>query len=262
MQNTITYAVGDVHGRADLLEAVIAHALRDAEKVGAPARFAFIGDVCDRGFRSRQSFDLVAEIVSEFEGSFLVRGNHDDMYHKAVAGNDRRVTAAWIGRGGMQTLDSYLIGDPSGAIEIIRTLHNDHLRLVETAAQCVIEGGIVYSHAGIDPSSAVHSQDARDLMWIREPFLDHVGLLSHTVVHGHTVVGDLPVVTENRISIDTGAYKSGRLSVVAVSDEGFRFFQTDGRASRVIEIEPVCLDRGYGTVLDRSKRLADWKLAA
>jgi serine/threonine protein phosphatase 1 len=89
-------------------------------------------------------------------------------------------------------------------------------------------------------------------MWIRDPFLDHVGRLQNIIVHGHTVVGDLPVVTENRISIDTGAYHSGRLTAVAIDNGSFRFFQTDGSFKSVVDVEPVLLDRGLGTVFDNN----------
>lgn len=256
MSRHVTYAVGDIHGRADLAETVVAHAREDAAARGAFPRFAFIGDVCDRGPDSRRAFDVVAEAIATHDGSFLIRGNHDDWFRRCMNGGcESRVVAGWLGRGGVQTLESYLPGDLEGACEIVRTLHLDHLRLVDEARQIVVDGAFAYTHAGVSPLRPLDRQDPHDLMWLRDPFLGHVGWLGAVIVHGHSVVGDVPVVTENRISIDTGAYRSGRLSVAAIDAEAgdVSFFQTDGSAARVIEIDPVSLDRGLGTVLDRNR---------
>jgi Uncharacterized protein conserved in bacteria len=258
MQRSVTYAVGDVHGRADLLEAAVAHARDDAAARGASPRFAFVGDVCDRGPHSMRCFEIVAETLAECPGSFLVRGNHDDMFLRALGGScESRFVAAWLGRGGVQTLESYCRGDLNGAAELVRTVYRDHLRLVEDARSIVVDGGFAYTHAGVSPLRPLEMQDPHDLMWVRDPFLGHVGYLARVVVHGHTVVGDLPVVTENRVSIDTGAYKSGRLTVAVIDGDCLSFFQTDGCAARVNAVEAVRLDRGLGTALDGFVRHAE-----
>lgn len=253
MSKTITYAIGDVHGRADLLNAIIAHAGNDAATHGAAPRFIFLGDICDKGPRSRQAMDIVAEALVEYEGSIVLKGNHDDLFLKAIHERDRRHAAAWVSRGGIETLASYHYGDLNEAIELVRTMHGDHLRMFAAAKSMAVVDGIVFAHAGIDPQASLADQTEKDLMWIRDPFLEHVGHLQNVVVHGHTVVGDKPVVTENRISIDTGAYESGRLTAVAIEDGFYRFFQTDGSAKSVVDVEPVRLDRGLGTVLDKNE---------
>ena len=256
MKDIITYAVGDVHGRADLLKAVIHHAISDAMSRNAIPKFIFLGDICDRGPRSRQALDLVADVLGDFEGSVLLKSNHDDMFAGALRSMDRRQIGAWLSRGGMQTLASYCPSDLNGAFEVIRTLHQDHLRMIDDAASMYVENGIVFAHAGINPDMGIQQQDDHDLMWIRDGFLEHVGYLDAVVVHGHTVVGDLPVATENRVSIDTGAHTSGRLTVAAIQNGEFRFFQTDGCASRVVEVEAVRLDRGLGTCLGVCEAMA------
>lgn len=257
MSNQITYAIGDVHGRADLLDAVVGFALEDAALRGASPRFAFLGDICDRGPDTRRAFDAVAEVIALHAGSFLVRGNHDDWFARCISGCDSRIVAGWLGRGGVATLESYLPGDLNGAVEIVRSLNADHLRLVAASTGLVRDGGLVYTHAGVNPARPLGMQDPHDLMWVREAFLDHVGHLGATVIHGHSVIGDRPVVTENRVSIDTGAYRSGRLTVAAVDSAAgtVSFFQTDGAASRVIAVAPVLLDRGLGTAVDSCGRL-------
>lgn len=250
MSKKITYAIGDVHGRADLLNAIISHAVNDASERNATPQFIFLGDICDKGPRSRQAMDIVAEALIDYEGSIVLKGNHDDLFLKAIHERDRRYAAAWVSRGGIETLNSYHCGNLNEAIELVRTMHGDHLRMFASAAPMAVVDGVVFAHAGINPAVPLASQSEKDLMWIRDDFLGHVGYLQNVVVHGHTVVGDKPVVTENRISIDTGAYESGRLTAVAIEDGAFRFFQTDGNANSVIDVEPVRLDRGLGTILD------------
>lgn len=259
MKGYITYAVGDVHGRLDLLKAVINHSIYDAAKRNLAPRFIFLGDICDRGPRSRQALDLVADILIDFPGSMLLKSNHDEMFSSALKSMDRREIGAWLSRGGMQTLASYCPSDLNGAFEVIRTMHLDHIRMIDDATSLHFEDGFVYTHAGINPENSLSEQNDRDLTWIREPFLDHIGHIGGIVVHGHTVVGDLPVVTENRISIDTGAHTSGRLTVAVIDNGDIRFFQTDGNAARVVDVDAIRLDRGWGTVLDQPE---DMRLAA
>lgn len=251
MSKKITYAIGDVHGRADLLNAIMAHAVADAAIQNATPIFIFLGDICDKGPHSRQAMDAVAEALIDYEGSIVLKGNHDDLFLKAVFEQDRRYAAAWMSRGGMETLASYYPGDLNEAVEFVRTMHGDHLRMFANAKPMVTVDGIVFAHAGIDPMVSLTDQTEKNLMWIRDPFLDHVGHLQNIIVHGHTVVGDLPVVTENRISIDTGAYYSGRLTAVAIDNGSFRFFQTDGSSKSVVDVEPVLLDRGLGTAIEK-----------
>lgn len=251
MARIFTYAIGDVHGRADLLKALLAHCVADARSKGGDARFIFIGDICDKGPSTREAYDTVAEVLTSYPGSVLIKGNHDDMFERSVGRHQRNAVAAWLQRGGVQALNSYVPNDLESAIRVAGSLHADHVRMIEESALMVVEDGFVYSHAGINPEKSIEDQNERDLMWLREPFMGHVGDLGFIAIHGHTVVGERPVVTENRISIDTGAYSTGRLTAVRVSKDGIAFFQTDGDASSVVAVDPVLEDRGMGTVMDR-----------
>lgn len=77
----------------------------------------------------------------------------------------------------------------------------------------VAEGPFLFVHAGVRPGVVLEAQSPEDLMGIREPFLNHHGKLPRVIVHGHSVMHPpIPVVTENRISLDTGACWTGRLS--------------------------------------------------
>ena len=257
MRRLIDYAISDVHGRADLLMPLLLACFEDALSRDSKARFNFLGDLIDRGPRSRDCLDMASEILSMYEGSVCLRGNHEDMAldvaGEAVPGDEQ--VERWMDSGGIATLQSYC-HDLETGLEMMRTINRDHLRLMEGSKLSQERGRFLLVHAGVSPDRSLTDQTHRDLTRIRAPFLDHVGDLGRVIVHGHTVVGDLPVVTENRVSIDTGAYASGRLTACVLDGAELRFFQTDGSGRAVVSVEPVRLDRGLGTAMDDACAMA------
>jgi serine/threonine protein phosphatase 1 len=238
----LTYAIGDVHGRSDLLAAIIDFIDCDAARRRRTPRIIFLGDIVDRGHDSKGCLDIVGHALSDNPGSIFLRGNHDDWFLSYLEGDSREVTN-WYRNGGMKTLASYADLDVGEALEFILRAHSRHLELLRRSVFMVDETPFAFVHAGIRPWVPVAEQAPKDLMCIRRDFYDQVGRMSHVVVHGHTIVpGGRPVVTENRISMDTGAYLTGRLSVMVLdleSDRPITFFQTDGDHRSVIEVEPT-----------------------
>jgi len=257
MNREIIYAVGDVHGRADLLEAVVSFCEDDADHRGAAARFVFLGDIVDRGPHARYALDKVGDVLANHPGSVLLKGNHDDWFVRFLGGNDPDPAHIrhWLSHGGWQTIASYGCDEFEEARDMLSFVHSEHMDMLKDARLSETVGDFHFVHAGINPASELDAQTAKDCMWIRKGFLDHVGILPKIVVHGHTVVGDLPFVTENRISLDTGAYDTGRLTVMVLdaANGNVRFHQTDGSADRMVQVDPVIEDRGFGSALDRIK---------
>ena len=213
---TVTYAIGDIHGRLDLLQGLLAQVEADAVDRGAAAKVVFTGDYVDRGPESR---GVVARIMAgpgRADDSFVpLRGNHDDLFVAAVTRGD--VVPDWAWTLYTHTVESYGL--------TVRALAGRDAELRRHAAYLTSlplthdDGTHLFVHAGIRPGVPLDRQDPEDLTWIREDFLDFEGRLPRRVVHGHTIMGDRPVVTRNRISIDTGAYRSGILTA-AVLDPG------------------------------------------
>lgn len=257
MCREIDYVVSDVHGRADLLLPLLVACFDDAATRNAKARFNFLGDVVDRGPRSRDCLDMVGEIVGKYEGSLYFMGNHEEMALDVLLSDtpDDIAVERWLGSGGASTLESYC-HDLEAAFEMMRAIKADHVDLMRTAAYSCHRGRFFLCHAGIDPGLALSQQNNRTLTGVRADFMDYVGHLESVVIHGHTIVGDRPVVTENRVSIDTGAYRSGRLTACVIDGNGLRFLQTDGSGRSVVQVDSVFLDRGLGTCLDATSGLA------
>lgn len=254
MQSAI-YAIGDVHGRSDLLARLIDFIGKHVHETGRNPQIFFLGDIVDRGHDSLGAMEIVRKTIDRWPGSRLFLGNHEKMFIDMLESpDDEGLKRKFVRNGGVPTLVSYVGYDGPYSLEEIAgiaTRFQDHMLLMKNASRIETVGRFAFVHAGIDPRVHIYEQDEEDLMWIRERFLDHVGPLSHIVVHGHTMLEPtLPVVTENRISLDTGAYHSGVLSMAVIAPEtgAVEFYATHSDGS-IQAVEPVLLDRGYGNAL-------------
>ncbi|MDX6750042.1 metallophosphoesterase [Geminicoccaceae bacterium 1502E] len=229
------YAVGDVHGRLDLLRALETRIAADA--AASPARLehliVYLGDYVDRGFESRQVIEhLVREPLEGFNRVCLL-GNHDAWLRGFVQGE--AVGPAWLQYGGDATLLSYGVqidlraGEEarldSARERLTERLPMEHLAFLEGLELAFSMGDYFFCHAGIRPGVPLDEQREQDLIWIREPFLSWTGSAGKVVVHGHTVE-EQPVVLPNRIGIDTGACWTGRLTCLVLEGSDRRFLST------------------------------------
>ena len=226
------YAVGDIHGRADLLDVLHGRIAGDAER--APGRrkvVVYLGDYVDRG---PDSFAVVEGLIErplpEFE-SVRLKGNHEDFLLAFI--DDAAVGDAWMMNGGGATLASYGVetgGYGGDALEearlgLIRALPGDHLDFFHGLALTHEAGDYLFVHAGVRPGVGLRQQKDFDLMWIRDDFLDSDADFGRLVVHGHSI-RPRPDIRPNRIGIDTGAYLTGRLTCLVLDGEERRFLHT------------------------------------
>ena len=220
------YAVGDVHGRLDLFDALIERIHRDhVARATASAHLILLGDYIDRGPRSAQLLDRLADGPPAWATWTLVRGNHEQSLvdiHARRDGLQRRLTE-WLDYGGRETLRSYGVassiafGDDLAAIaaEVRIVVPARHITLIEAMPTHVRLGDYVFVHAGIRPGVALELQQDRDLLWIRDEFLESRVDHGAVVVHGHSIRAGVDE-RANRIGIDTGAYASGRLTAIGL----------------------------------------------
>ncbi len=236
--DTRVYAIGDIHGRLDLLEAVEGLVLDDAAE--APERrkvVVYLGDYVDRGPESRGVIEhLLAAPLDGFEAVHLI-GNHESMMLDFL--EDPSVGPGWMWNGGDATLASYGVAAPSAWTgrdrlaaardELERALPPGHRDFLAGLALSHREGGYLFVHAGIRPGVALDQQDPTDLMWIREEFLGSTADHGVKVVHGHTIA-ERPVMLDNRIGIDTGAYLTGRLTCLMLAGDRVTIIGGGGHA--------------------------------
>lgn len=219
------YAVGDVHGRHDLLRPLLGWIAEDSERRGAAdVHLVFLGDLIDRGPGSAQVLDLLAAGRGIPAHRHVLRGNHEEML-LAIVDDEAAGAADWLRHGGVETLASYGIDaapfwdDPDALPAVLRgAIPPRQLALLRATLEQVRIGDYLFVHAGIRPGVPLDAQQGRDLRWIRRPFLTSHADHGVVVVHGHTIV---PEVTyrHNRIAIDTGAYRTGRLTALGLEGE-------------------------------------------
>lgn len=223
------YAIGDVHGRIDLLDQAFARI--DADLLQHPVSdplHVLLGDYIDRGPHSREVLDrLIAR--SESHRTICLKGNHETF----VAGFLKNPTTLeeWRRYGGLETLTSYGVA-PSKRWDAAETskiaaafeqaLPDEHRRFLEGLTPYFVCGDFLFVHAGLRPGVALTKQVEADLLWIREDFLLHEEDHSKIVIHGHTPVLE-PDVRLNRINIDTGAYATNRLSCLMIERDELLF---------------------------------------
>jgi len=227
-ENKRLYAIGDIHGRLDLLTRVAEAIKRDVETHGSNALTVTLGDYVDRGPKSRQVIDSL--IANPFPTPHIpLKGNHEQLLEMFLA--DPEIGSQWRRLGGLETLFSYgvpvsglMVGKnyDEAAEQFRNALPPTHVQFFASLKTSFSYGKYFLCHAGVRPGVPLERQTAEDLMWIRDEFLASTRSFGKIVVHGHTPVED-PEVLPNRINIDTGAFATGRLTCVVLEESGHRF---------------------------------------
>jgi serine/threonine protein phosphatase 1 len=218
------YAIGDVHGRLDLLETLLRRIKGDIAARGGGKRnyIIFLGDYVDRGPSSAQVMETLRSYRPAGIETVFLAGNHEEVLLRLLKG-ERNILASWLKFGGSECAESYGIDidalrslDERSALDLLaRSVPSAHVRFLESLADTFSFGDYLFVHAGIRPGIPIEQQDRTDLRWIREPFLSDTKEHGFIVVHGHTIVDQVDD-RSNRIGIDTGAYRSGILTAVGV----------------------------------------------
>jgi serine/threonine protein phosphatase 1 len=229
----VIYAIGDIHGRADLLETLGAKIDQDSDKERPKEVIEiYLGDYIDRGPDTPSVIDWLLKRQQDHNVIFL-RGNHELVLEEFLAGES--AFKDWRQIGGYETLVSYGV-DPfllqgtldDGEIqnELASLLPAEHRRFLNGLATAVDLGAYFFVHAGVRPGIPLDGQSEKDCLWIRDEFLDHEEEFGHIVVHGHSPVST-PEFLPNRINLDTAAYATGRLSCLKISEHGARLLESN-----------------------------------
>lgn len=217
------YVVGDVHGRLDLLQDLLAkiHAELQHQPSGKTL-LVFVGDLIDRGPSSAQVVERLRTYRREGIRTVFLLGNHEEVLLRILSG-DASLIDKWRWFGGAECLQSYGV-DPAQldsasndeALAIVsEAIPREHVRFLESFSDTCGFGDYLIVHAGIRPGVEVEQQSQSDLRWIRDPFLLDDSDHGCVVVHGHTIADNVEQ-RPNRIGIDTGAYRSGVLTALAI----------------------------------------------
>ncbi len=234
------YAVGDIHGRADLLRRLLDRIAVDARTAPASRELLiYLGDYVDRGLESREVIELLLRGPPPGFDVIYLKGNHEEALLRFL--EDARFGSEWRHFGGMETLSSYGVTDLAPRLDgegfhvardqfeaLLPQSHRDFLGSLELTA-CF--GDYFFVHAGVRPGVALEDQREEDLLGIREDFTGWTASFGKVVVHGHTL-GEEPECHANRINVDTGAYMTNNLTCVVLEGVEQRFLQTGAMGIR------------------------------
>jgi serine/threonine protein phosphatase 1 len=221
------YAVGDIHGRLDLFGDLAARIRADNDQRGAArTTVILLGDLIDRGPGSAELVQRAMRYTRASDRFVVLKGNHEQTMVDALKG-DFQALAFWLQIGGASTLTSW--GVPADLIrhgappqlmkEARRRIGPEAIAWLETLPAWREIDGYLFVHAGIRPGAPLARQRLEDLLWIGDDFLRQEIDLPLTVVHGHRAGGDAPDLQSDKIGIDTGAYRTGRLTALGLEGE-------------------------------------------
>lgn len=229
------FAVGDVHGRLDLLEAMLARIEANlSARPPADWRIVLLGDYIDRGPDSSGVLELLRRRRAADPRLVLLCGNHDAGLLSFLA---RPAThTLFAGHGGRDTALSYGVEADFGSEPLaqaardalLAAIPREHLDLLRSLALSASFGDFFFCHAGIRPGVPLEAQEADDLLWIRGAFLGHDGLHPKLVVHGHTPNPEAELLP-NRVNLDTGAFATGRLTALVMDGAAKELMTVEGR---------------------------------
>lgn len=243
------YAVGDVHGRLDLLLALLETIRADHARRGeAPLELILLGDVIDRGHESR---GVVRWAMSPPDDILLtvLMGNHEAALLAALNGN-HQMLEMWLDHGGWASLASWDVCCPDPETidhdALIEDMHRaftrEEVEWLAATGRCLTIGDYHFVHAGVRPGRPIAAQRMADTLWIRDEFLNSSRDHGAVVVHGHSVSDDV-VERPNRIALDTGAYRTGRLTAMAFEEDRRWIIQVQGTSAaepnESLSVEPA-----------------------
>lgn len=253
-ENTVVWAVGDIHGQDDLLDCVLSIIRTDLKKApDCRRKVVLLGDYIDRGLGSRRVIDTIIALRPELENDNVefvtLMGNHEALLLQFI--DEPGIGPDWMELGGRETLLSYDIAVPpmadiEGWVEasrnLLQTIPLEHLEFFETLPVSDCVGDYFFVHAGVRPGVDLDAQAPKDMLWIRDGFLKDSRSFDKMIVHGHTPTEDV-YADDRRICLDTGGYATGVLSALRLQGRTHLVVQTHRNRDRVrLQSRPLLAD--------------------
>jgi serine/threonine protein phosphatase 1 len=230
------YAIGDIHGRADLLAELHRLIVQDLRTYSGESTLVYLGDYVDRGADTK---GVLEQLISSTIGTTRVflKGNHEEMLLEFLA--RPRKAQRWLAMGGVEAARSYGVSGTEPrrvADDLAVSMPRAHLDFLYGLQVSYPTDQFFFCHAGVRPGVALAKQNALDLMWIKGDFLNSDEQFEKIVVHGHSPVDEVDI-RPNRINVDTRAYASGRLSCVVLEGSSVRVIATKPKITLRVRVK-------------------------
>jgi len=220
------YAIGDIHGRYDLLRRLLDRVGEHSSALpeSASLHLLFLGDLVDRGPESAKVVELLQDLEQRTDQVIVLMGNHEEAMVRSLEG-DTTLLQRWLAVGGAETVESYGLRLPEPRDDLRQylrylqaSLPAQQIKWLRGLPLTAQSGDYFFCHAGIRPGVALGRQSRDDLLWIRDDFVDDESDHGAVIVHGHTIEKTV-TLRDNRIGIDTGAYCHGVLTALYLEDD-------------------------------------------
>ena len=231
------YAIGDIHGRLDLLTALYSKIIDDVKRVNDPkgATIIFLGDMIDRGPDSKGVLDFIMNI-SDYDHEnvkhIMLKGNHELMMCDSWHGTYPTATGMWLYNGGLNTLHSFNI------VENIHHIAHDkvlepYVNWCEHLPLLYQQGNYTFCHSGLVDFTKPFEDQEVGLLWGRPYKSQYIGIAPNWIVHGHTAQHNCkPLIGVNTINVDVACGYPNNENLCAVTlpydscrDDEIRFIQ-------------------------------------
>jgi serine/threonine protein phosphatase 1 len=209
------FAIGDIHGCLDKLRRLIGDIAVDPVN----DTLVFIGDYIDRTDGGKDVVAYILRLKKNFQKVICLCGNHESMLLRYLEGADEDL---YLQNGGAMTLATYGISRSDAPRARKAKIPVDHLRFFKSLLPYYETDQFIFVHAGLLPGIPLAEQSVHDLQWVRQEFIDSDYDFGKRVVYGHTHFS-APLITANKIGIDTGAVYGGRLTCVELPT--LKFYQ-------------------------------------
>lgn len=221
-------AIGDVHGRADLLDEIHWAITKEFELISPTAAHCIhLGDLIDRGPESKRALELAMRGIPG-AGNYMLLGNHEHRLLQMLDEVDEKKMERWLKNGGLEFFEELRVDPHSRWDHLIYDRLGREIEWLRSSPLKVQIGKLLFVHAGIDVDTPIFRQGADTLVWIREPWLSSTGPYEGgvAVIHGHTPVADVALNNPDRINLDTGACETGILTALVVAGSRMKLLQT------------------------------------
>jgi serine/threonine protein phosphatase 1 len=237
-EGRVIYAIGDVHGRYELLKTLLTKILTDCQESAPGERpmVVFCGDYVDRGNQSAEVLEALIWLKQRADVEVhTLMGNHEQALKQFLDSPEE--TRGWLRFGGSATLTSYGVRVPQSDDDLPglmaardslkERMPASHAQFLDELELMLVVGDYAFVHAGVRPGVPLAQQDEADLLWIRDEFLSAKGPFEKVIVHGHSWSGPAQVL-KHRVGLDTGAYATGVLTAARLQDGAVRLLDTSG----------------------------------
>jgi len=210
------FAIGDIHGCADSLRRLVERLPYDP----GHDRLVFLGDYINRGPDSRAVLDFLCGLAENDPGAVFLMGNHEYLLVEYLRGRDPTLLP-YLRRMGIEAMAaSYGGTDRDAALADLSFLPDAHRAFLDCLRPYHRERGYLFVHAGIAPGVPLADNDIPSLCEVRDHFFTTPTGLDEKIVFGHTPF-ELPLVTPDKIGIDTGAAYGNMLTAIELPGEHF-----------------------------------------